>query len=929
MKKRAFSRCSAAGCAALVSVAALPLSQLPVSAASGVVINEICTKNTTVPAPDGQFYDFVELYNPTGSPVSVAGFGLTDDAAAPMRYTLPGDASVPANGYYTIYCGVDETSGVQGAPFGLSKSGETIILSNAQGNAEETVEVPALNDNASYGRIPDGSQTFGVLSTLTPGSANPTNQIVKIAVDAPQFSQESGFYTNNFSLTISAPQGCTVYYTLDGSDPTTASERVSGPIQIYDKSSEANVYSAKTDISDGYVAPTDPVDKAMIVRAIAVDANGNASDIITKTYFIGYTQNDCEMNMRVISLVTDPNNLFDYEKGIYVKGKIYDQSPGNMMQSWSHPANYTQSGKEWERPANITVFEKGAATYNANVGIRMHGAATRADAQKSFNLYARTDYGTPKLKYDFFNGQLTNHKGEVIDSFDKITLRNGGNDYKTKIRDRLNQEMVGDRHYGTQAQTECVVFLDGEFWGTYNIVEKIGKEYISDHYKVKEGSVCMIKTDELADGSQQGLADYEQLKNLANSTNYKDSGAYDKFAELMDMKSFAEYMATQLIVGNSDFGDNNYSLWKTEVIDPDKKYADGKWRFILFDTEYGQGLYGQSNANTNAIQTLRMKNTWITKLFFGLCDTPEFRNLFLTACFDLCNENFKTDKVLARLNELDQIYKTSMIKSYTRFNWGADGGGWGFPIGDWQMPGGGDWQNPGGGDWQMPGGGDWQMPGQPGQPGQPTDQTSPEEKYSSAVEVIRTFWTSRISAVEQQMLQNFNTNETVNVTVQNNASQGHIKFNTLKLYCDNGSWSGVYPKECTLSLEAKPVDGYHLEKWVVTGAEFVSGSAASEEAAIKPTGQTVSVQAVYAAGAPTTTDPVVTDPQPGTVTKRGDVDCSGGVDVADAVLLARYLAEDNEAEVSSQGRLNADANGSGAPDQDDVLTILKMIAKLI
>ena len=833
MKRRAFGRCTAAGVAALISVAALGQSMLTASAASGVVINEVCTKNTTVPASDGQFYDFVELYNPTGSAISIAGYGLSDDAASPMQYTLPRNASIPAYGYYTIYCGVDSSSGVQGASFGLSKNGEKIILSNANGNAVETVDVPALNDDTSYGRTPDGSQNFGIFSSLTPGYANQNNQNVQADVSEPQFSKESGFYSNSFDLTISAPSGCTVYYTLDGSDPTTASERANGSINIYDRSSEQNVYSARTDVADGYTPPSSPVDKATIVRAIAVDRNGNVSDIVTKTYFIGYTQNDCEMNMRVISLVSDPDNLFDYEKGIYVKGKIYDQSTGNMMQSWSHPANYTQDGKEWERPANITVFEKGKATYNANVGIRIHGAATRADVQKSFNLYARSEYGTKKLKYDFFNGQLTNHKGEVIDSFEKITLRNGGNDYKTKLRDRLNHEMVSDRHFGSQAQTECVVFLDGEFWGTYNITEKIGKEYISDHYKVKEDDVCMIKTDELADGTQQGLSDYEQLKRLATSNNFRDSSAYARLEELMDMRSFAEYMATELIVGNSDFGDNNYALWKTETVDADKKYGDGKWRFILFDTEYGQGLYGQSNANTNSIQTLRSKNKWITQLFFGLCENQDFRDLFLRAYFDLCNENFDTDKVLSRLNELENAYKASMSKSYARFNWSSGTGGWG------------------GGIW----GGGWQFPGQGGQPGQqnpgqqnPGDgqQTNGGDKFSNEVSSIRSFWSNRISACEQQVMQYFGISGTVNVTVKNNSSQGHVNFNTLKVY--DSSWSGVYPADCKLTLEAKPEDGYHLEKWVVSGAQFVSGSATSEEAVIKPTGQNVTVQAVYAAG---------------------------------------------------------------------------------
>ena len=808
MIQKTCRRAAAAGLSVMLAASAFSaMPSFSVLAAGSIVINEVCTKNTTVAAADGQFYDYVELYNTSGSAVNVGGFGISDDDAQPMRYTIPAGTTIAGNGYLTVYCGVEEGSSVQGAGFGLSKSGEKILLSNSGGGLLETADVPALADDTAFGRVPDGSETFAVLNKLTPGSTNSAGAIEQIIVPEPTFSQDSGFYSSGFNLTLSGQSGTSIYYTLDGSDPTTSSTRYSGAIQVYDKSSEENVYSAITDIADGYKAPENPVDKAMIVRAIAVDASGNVSDIATKTYFIGYTQNDYAMNMRVISLVSDPDNLFDDEKGIYVKGKIYRESGGGgmvMFGGGNHPANYTQEGREWERPAHITVFEKGKATYSAGVGIRMHGAWTRAAAQKSFNLYARADYGTAKLDYDFFNGQLTNINGKVIDSFDKITLRNGGNDDKTKIRDRLNQEMVGDRAYGTQAQTECVVFLDGEFWGTYNIVEKIGKEYIADHYKVKQGSVCMIKTDELSDGTDQGWADYEELKRLANSANYSDAGIYDQFEALMDLESLADYFATELIVGNSDFGNNNYALWKTEVVDPNKPYADGRWRFILFDTEYCAGLYGQSNASTNAINSLRSKNTWITKLFFGLLENNEqFRTMFLTCYNDQCDNCYQASKVVQRINQLESVYQTSMIATLERFSMQPDNGGWGgfnigdfnmgdfnmgdfnmgdFNMGDWagqqqgaadgqgaeagQQPGAGGWQQ---GGWQQPGAGAQQpgagaqQPGagaqQPGgawQPGagqqpvstEPVDYT---EMFKNEVEKIRTFWNSRAENAKTQM----------------------------------------------------------------------------------------------------------------------------------------------------------------------------------
>lgn len=61
----------------------------------------------------------------------------------------------------------------------------------------------------------------------------------------------------------------------------------------------------------------------------------------------------------------------------------------------------------------------------------------------------------------------------------------------------------------------------------------------------------------------------------------------------------------------------------------------------------------------------------------------------------------------------------------------------------------------------------------------------------------------------------------------------------------------------------------------------------------------------------------------------GDTDESGVVDVADAVLLARYLAEDAGAVLSDTGKANADCNGSGKIDGDDTIMILRIIARLI
>lgn len=820
------SRTAAAGVSAVLT--ALCLSALPpcaVQAAGTVVINEVCTKNSTLPAPDGQYYDYIELYNTGSSEASVGGYMLSDNPEKPELYVIPEGTVIPAGGFLVVYCDVPEGGSLGGAPFGLSKDGETIVFSDANGSAIETLEVPALAGDTAFGRIPDGSDTFGVLNTLSAGSANPTGN-AETSVFAPKFSQESGFYASGFDLTLSAAAGCTVYYTTDGSDPTTASERYSAPISIYDKSSEANVYAAETDISQGYQPPSAPVDKAMIVRAIAVDGSGNVSNIATNSYFIGYTQNDIAMNMRVISLVSDPDNLFDYETGIYVYGKTYDDwrsSPdySPMAQSWEIPGNCTQSGREWERPAHMTVFENGEAAYSAEVGIRIHGGATRSSAQKSFNLYARLDYGTREIAYDFFDGKLRDLNGKKIKTFDKLSLRNGGNDEKTKIRDRLNQEMVQDRAYGTQAQTECIVFLDGEFWGTYNIVEKLDDTYISDHYGVKKSTVCMVKTDELEEGTQQGWADYEALKALAKSGNFANDSDYQKIAAMMDLHSFADYMATEIILGNSDFGTNNYCLWKTETTDPEREYADGKWRFVLFDTEYGQGLYNQSNSSSSILQSLQQmanKGDWLPKLFIGLTENDAFLHDFLLCYYDQCNENFSADRVSARLAELKAIYQPSMEETITRFSWANNGfGGWGGGFG---------------GGWG----------------GNQNQGDAAASTFTSDLSSAENFWQSRDARAEQFMLQWLGGRISQQLVTINIESERPLQFNTLAL--SGGTWSGSYPQELVYSLTADA----GFEQWEITGAELESGKLTDSSISFSPSAQTVRIKAIYGEGVYTASD---------------------------------------------------------------------------
>ena len=191
-----------------------------------------------------------------------------------------------------------------------------------------------------------------------------------------EFSVKSGFYEAPFYLEISVPEGSTVYYTLDGSVPDKNSIKYSEPLLITDRTEDKAVLGSHTEIvppvvNNYYRVPVvQKKEKATVVRTMTVDKNGTQSKTVTNTYFVGSALgHEKYKGLKIVSLVTPEENLFDYEKGIYVMGKVYDDWKNSTdydpeKEEWEVPANYKQKGREWERPASIQFFENGKLTYD-------------------------------------------------------------------------------------------------------------------------------------------------------------------------------------------------------------------------------------------------------------------------------------------------------------------------------------------------------------------------------------------------------------------------------------------------------------------------------------------------------------------------------------------------------------------------------------
>ena len=510
------------------------------------------------------------------------------------------------------------------ANFKLDATAEYIILSDTLGVVVDSLSFSALESDVSVGRKPDGGAEWATFLEPTPGAPNNTEGFTGDPLIAPQFSQPPGKYGGSLSLTLSSPEGAAIHFTTDGTPPTSSSAQYTSPLQL-----------------------TQPT----VVRARAISAGRLPSRVVTATYLVNESS-----RIPVVSLATDPPNLWDWETGIHVNGPNYNNPPEDPHRG----ANF------WfdrEIPMHVEMFEAdGRRVIAQDAGAAIYGAWSRMRPQKSLALFARAEYGTERFDYPIFPGRN-------YDSFHSIVLRNSGNDYdQLRFLDAYMQELVHYTGMETLASRPAHIYLNGEYWGMMNIREKANEHHAAARWGLDPDSIDVLEmsggTAVAAEGTTTA---YTDLVSYLNQNDIAQPAAYDEVAKRVDIDNFIDYQITQIYYGNTDWPGNNHKFWRPQR-------PDGKFRWILYDTDFGFGSNTPYNHNTLAFATATNGPSWpnppgSTFLLRTLLRNPTFRARFINRFADHLNYTFQPERVQAIMDEMSAEMEPELPRHFSR--WGS------------------------------------------------------------------------------------------------------------------------------------------------------------------------------------------------------------------------------------------------------------------
>lgn len=594
-----------------------------------VVLNEFsCSNTSTITDNFGDTPDWIELYNTGPSTVNLAGYCLSDKISNPNKWSFPAGVTIASHAYLIVWCSGRNTvvGGYVHTGFSLNQTKpDELIFTNPSGTTLYSTTLKATQNGHSRARVVDGGTSWGVCLTPTPGAANAG--VLADYATTPTMSVNAGFYSSGQTVTLATPDaGVLIHYTTDGTTPTTASPTYSSPVVISST-------------------------KVLRARAFSADPNVPPSFVKSNTYFINVTH-----TVAVVSIFGD-----------------------DIMT--------LMNGTQIEPEAGLQYFDKDKHLKAETDGsTNKHGNDSWSYNQRGIDFISKDEYG-----YNYaLNNKLFVNKSR--NSFKRIILKaaandnypfeNGGAHIRDSYVHTLSQR--GNLHLDERTWAPCILYVDGQYWGVYDIREKVDDNDFTDYYYHQDDPYLQFLqtwgSTWSAYGGAQAQTDWNTIRNYITSNSMAVQANYDHADSILNVKSFVDYIVLNSWAVTSDWLNWNTAWWRGQ----DPAGQEHKWRYTLWDNDATFGHYINYTGIPSQSPSADPCNPeglgdpggqGHIQVLDSLLKNPGFKQYYEARYIDLMNTTLSCDYAVPLLDSMIAVIQPEMAGQVAR---------WGGSVATWQ-----------------------------------------------------------------------------------------------------------------------------------------------------------------------------------------------------------------------------------------------------
>lgn len=626
--------------------------------AQDIVINEVVFSNkTSLYDFEGDTPDWIELYNASSQSINLNKYILSDKLDEEDFWICPQYVMLPGEYKVIFASGKDKKYGAEWhTNFKLGLMQEQLFLLNPQSEIIDFTEIQCVPSDNSLSCKPDGNRLHRIVCFPSPNASNNFSEAITInfIADTLTVNQTNGFFNHNIAVELnhSIPTN-QIHYTLNANDPDIDDEIYSLPIFLDNRTNYKNRFANKVPMS---FKLGDDIFKAQVLRAQVFSEGCPASNPVNQTYFISNSDSN-PYKVPVVSIITDKDNLFDADEGIYVVG---------------NNNNYYRRGKAWEREVHVEIFDStGNPISNQLAGMRIHGGGNRQADQKSLRLYSHDKY-----EKGWFPSLFKADKPHV-DSCKRLLLRNVKDWDGTIIRDELCNKLVSTMNIDYSAVVTSVVFINGEYWGIYSLHEYLDEHYVGTNYMIPTPDLTIIETSPGEIFAKEGdINDYHKLIHAIEIADKKSDSFYDDMNELIDLESLIDFYCAQIYLANLDFPFRNKNLWR---INNDT----ASWRYFFFDCDACMERFTHNILNEYGLANddFLVHDDMYKVILKNLFQNRDFQLKFQSKMYYHLDNTFSPPKVMREIEKLvntfnplvkDHIYRWRIPSDYIRWKENVD-----------------------------------------------------------------------------------------------------------------------------------------------------------------------------------------------------------------------------------------------------------------